>query len=72
MLDTPNYDKQNLPSLANVPLLPLYIPIKNQTKNDVKKSYKSACFKRTYGLSGNEYRAATLSKLYITVIGIIV
>ena len=35
-----------------------------------QKSKKSACFKWTYRLSGNDYRVATISKLYLTVIGI--
>ena len=31
---------------------------------------KSACFKRTCGLFGNDYRVAALSLLYLTVIRI--
>ena len=32
-----------------------------------KKVKKSACFKWTYELSGNDYRADALSKSYLTV-----
>ena len=32
----------------------------------VKKVKKSACFKWTYGLSGNEYRVAALSSYLLT------
>ena len=34
----------------------------------VKKVKKSGCFKRTYLLSVNDFRVATLSKVYLTVI----
>ena len=34
-----------------------------------ENSKKSAYFKWTYGLFGNGYRVATLSKLYLIVIG---
>ena len=39
----------------------------------MSKSYKLACFKWTYGLSGNDYRVATLPTSYLIVkeIGII-
>ena len=42
--------------------------ISSEKKN---KYQKSSCIELTYKLSGNEYRVATLSKLYLTVIGII-
>ena len=44
----------------------------NTCRGTYKKilSKKSACFKWTYGLSGNGYRIAALSKSYVTVIGI--
>ena len=38
----------------------------------VKVSRKSASFKWIYGISGNDYSVATLSKLYLTIIGIII
>ena len=40
-------------------------------KNLLPNSKKSACIKWTYGLSGNDYSVAALSKSYLTVIGII-
>ena len=40
-------------------------------KKLLSKSKKSACFKWTKGLSGKDYRDATLPKSYLTVKGII-
>ena len=36
----------------------------------VKNVKKSTCLKLTYGHSGNDYRVATLSNLYLTSTGI--
>ena len=36
-----------------------------------KSTYRVEYFKLTYGLSGNDYRVATLPKAYLIVIGII-
>ncbi len=36
----------------------------------VIKVKKSTCWKLTYGHSGEDYRVATLSKLYLTTTGI--
>ena len=41
-------------------------------KSKVKTVKKLPCFKWTYGLYGRGYKAATLSKLYQTVTGIII
>ena len=52
-------------------LLPLFRIMLTYKKLVVKKNKKSACFKWTYILSGNDYRVAALSKSYLTVIRII-
>ena len=40
-------------------------------KRILTKSKKTACVKCMYGLTGNYFRVATLSKSYLTVTGII-
>ena len=59
-------------------LVTLYLVVINQKnriiityRNLLSKSKKSACFNWMYGLSGNDYKVATLPKSYLIVIGII-
>ena len=47
----------------------MYVYLLQNWLTDLKVK-KSACFKLTYGLSGDDYRVAALSKSYLTVIEI--